>query len=80
MASITIKDIPEELHRRLKAQAKANRRSLNAEVIACLESLVPPGQIAPEVVIAQAQALRESLDIYLTQEMIEEAIEDGRRY
>ena len=38
MATMTVKDVPEKLHRRLKARAAAHRRSLNSEVIACLEA------------------------------------------
>ncbi len=37
MASITIKDIPEELHGQLKREAEANFRSLNQEVLARVE-------------------------------------------
>jgi hypothetical protein len=38
MAVLMIKDLPEALHRRLKARAAANRRSVSAEAIAILES------------------------------------------
>jgi plasmid stability protein len=34
MASITIKDIPEDIHGQLKREAEANFRSLNQEVLA----------------------------------------------
>jgi len=37
MASITIKDIPEDLHGQLKREAEANFRSLNQEVLARVE-------------------------------------------
>ncbi len=37
MASITIKDIPKDLHGQLKREAEANFRSLNEEVLARLE-------------------------------------------
>jgi plasmid stability protein len=37
MLSLTIKGVPERLYRRLKKRAAANRRSLNGEVIYCLE-------------------------------------------
>ncbi len=37
MASITIKNIPEELHGQLKREAEANFRSLNQEVLARVE-------------------------------------------
>jgi hypothetical protein len=37
VASITIKDIPEDLHQQLKREAEANFRSLNQEVLARVE-------------------------------------------
>jgi hypothetical protein len=37
MASITIKDIPQELHGQLKREADANFRSLNQEVLARIQ-------------------------------------------
>lgn len=39
MAALTIRNLPDELHARLKEQAKRNRRSLNQEVIAELEAV-----------------------------------------
>ncbi|MGZ9235471.1 MAG: FitA-like ribbon-helix-helix domain-containing protein [Anaerolineales bacterium] len=41
MVTITVKNIPEELYERIKLQAKANRRSVNSEIISILERAVP---------------------------------------
>ena len=38
MATITLKNIPAELHRELKKRAEENHRSLNKEIIATLKS------------------------------------------
>lgn len=38
MATVTLKSVPEELVRKLKEEAKHNRRSLNQEALARLES------------------------------------------
>jgi plasmid stability protein len=38
MATITLKNIPEELHRELKKRAEENHRSLNKEIIVTLKS------------------------------------------
>jgi plasmid stability protein len=38
MASITLKNIPADLHRELKKRAEEDHRSLNKEIIATLES------------------------------------------
>ena len=45
MASITLKDVPVELRQALKQRALRNRRSLNQELLYCLEQfvgLIPP--------------------------------------
>jgi len=33
MATVTVENIPDELYERLKASARANRRSINSEII-----------------------------------------------
>jgi plasmid stability protein len=38
MATITLKNIPAELHRKFKKRAEENHRSLNKEIIATLKS------------------------------------------
>ncbi|HVR38434.1 MAG TPA: hypothetical protein VMU84_05010 [Thermoanaerobaculia bacterium] len=40
MAGLLIKDLPKDLHRKLKARAAANRRSLSGEAITILESVL----------------------------------------
>lgn len=37
MPTLTIKSLPDELYHHLKARAEANRRSLNSEILVCLE-------------------------------------------
>ena len=40
MATITLKDMPEELRTLLKQRALGNRRSLNQELLYCIEHFV----------------------------------------
>jgi plasmid stability protein len=40
MPTITLKNLPRELHRQLKTRAKTHRRSLNGEVIATLQAAI----------------------------------------
>ena len=40
MATITVKNIPDDLYERLKQAARAHRRSINSEVIVCIERAV----------------------------------------
>jgi plasmid stability protein len=57
--SITLKDIPRQLHRELKSRARANHRSLNKEAIATLQAATAPAVRAdPETMMAQARAAR----------------------
>jgi len=58
VATLTIKNIPDPLVRRLKTQAVRHRRSLNLEVIACLEAAARAVPIDPEALLARARAVR----------------------
>ena len=51
MLNLTLKNIPAELHLRLKARAETNRRSLNREIMALLEAQLE----APAVDVAAQQ-------------------------
>lgn len=59
--SLTLKNIPESLYNRLKEVALANRRSMNSEILACLENqlLCPP--MGAEDKLSRARAIRKSL-------------------
>ena len=61
MANITIKNIPEKLYRRVKASAAAHHRSVNSEVIVCLEKALAARSVDPDVFLADVRALRASL-------------------
>jgi len=59
--SLTLKNLPDELHARLRAAARRHRRSLNSEAIVCLEAgLGAPAQSVDEE-LAEIRALRQSL-------------------
>jgi len=57
MTTLTLKNIPEELHARLKESAEKNRRSLNSEILVRLES-------ALAVPIAKARESARSLKAF----------------
>lgn len=59
--SITLKNIPEVLYQRLKASAERNRRSLNSEMLVCLEAQLSGSGRDVELVLARAKAVRDSL-------------------
>lgn len=78
MATLTLKDVPADLHRRLKARAEQNGRSLNREVIECLEASFRPEVIDVEGLIEQARAIRRSLEHRLSDQEITRLKRQGR--
>ena len=61
MPSITIKHIPPALHERLKDAASRHRRSLQNEIVACLETYVDRLPRRKSELLAEAASLRERL-------------------
>ena len=59
--TLTLKSIPDALYGRLKEAANAHRRSLNSEVIVCLESILLPQKITVDERLAQARQIRQTL-------------------
>jgi len=79
MATLTLKNVPEDLVRRLKTQAAQHRRSLNQEVITCLEQRVERAD--PERLLAEIDAAREKLaarGVWVTPEEVDRWIDEGR--
>lgn len=78
-ATITLKNIPDDLYERLKEVAELHHRSLNMEVIACLEHALLPTRITADERIARARRLRDSLPAgAFSAREIDEAIDEGR--
>ena len=55
MPTLTLKNIPDGLHARLKASAERNRRSLNSEILVRLEQDISRPVLDP---VVHAQTLR----------------------
>jgi len=64
MPTITVKNIPPDLYERLKQAAQAHRRSINSEIIVCIEQAIGHRKVDPEATIAQARKLREKTAEY----------------
>ena len=58
MATLTIKNVPDRLVRRLKTRATLHRRSLNLEVIGCLEAAADALPVDPDTLLASVRAVR----------------------
>lgn len=79
MATLTIEKLPDALYWRLEERAARNRRSINAEAIACLERSLGVISVEPEVLLARLAAVRDrARDLYLTDADLKEARGRGR--
>ncbi len=77
--TLTIKRIPETLYRRLKGTAATHHRSLNSEVITCIEQAVGSRRIEPGALLAEIDALRKRVALpLLTEQFARQAKAAGR--
>ena len=75
MPTLVVKNLPEPLHERLKAQAVEHRRSVTKEVIFVLDQGLLAGRRRAPMLLPPPYVLKGGP---LTIEQIEAAIEDGR--
>lgn len=75
---VTIKNIPPKLYEKLKARAAAHHRSVNSEVINCLDEVLNPQRV--EKMLARIEELRNRVSDAppLTDEFLRKAKEEGR--
>ena len=59
--NLTLKNIPDDVYERLKLSAQTHRRSMNSEVIVCLEAVLLPGKLTVMERLARASKLRDAL-------------------
>jgi plasmid stability protein len=71
MPSLVIKDLPTEIHERLKRQAKMHRRSMTQEVISLLETNLKAVEMPPMPTPAKGK-------VPLTHGMVNRAKREGR--
>jgi plasmid stability protein len=64
MPTITVRNIPPDLYAWLKESAVANRRSINSEIIVCIERAVRTSRVDPEELLGRARVLREKTADY----------------
>lgn len=75
---VTIKNIPPKLYEKLKARVAAHHRSVNSEVINCLDEVLNPQRV--EKMLARIEELRNRVSDAppLTDEFLRKAKEEGR--
>lgn len=79
MTSITLKNIPDGLYERLKAAAQAHHRSINSELIRCLEVALKPHSISSEERLERLRRIRPDIpSSAVSAAAIQQAIDKGR--
>ncbi|HUM02276.1 MAG TPA: Arc family DNA-binding protein [Thermoanaerobaculia bacterium] len=78
MASLTLKNIPPDLHRKLKRRAAEHGRSLNSEAIAALRVATAGERVDVEAFLARVRKLRAGVKGVVTDEEIREMKNAGR--
>ena len=79
MPTLTIKNIPVDLYERLKKRAQEHRRSVNSEVIFCLERALRGRRVDPETFLSRIEALQKQIALPpLTDDILRRAKEEGR--
>ncbi len=79
MPAITLKNIPPDIYERLKEAARAHHRSLNSEIINCLEAALKPRRVSPAERLERLRRLREDVSpARVSAADIRKAIDEGR--
>lgn len=78
MPSLTIKNIPDKVYKKLKLKAERNKRSLNSEILTCLESAVEYKKINSEELSKKARIHRSGIDFIIKDEEITKLKQSGR--
>lgn len=79
MPAITVKNIPEPIYNSLKRAAQVHHRSINSEIIACLEKELMLAKLPIERTIDNARQLRSKFKVELADvNEIKSSIDQGR--
>jgi len=79
MATITVKNIPDDLYKKLKTTASIHRRSINNEIIFCIENTIKSKKIDPNEFIARIDDFYKKLSLpVLSDDKLKEYKQSGR--
>jgi antitoxin FitA len=78
MATITLKNIPDDLYKKIKDKAQQHRRSINNEIIFCLEQTLKAQPVAADALLQKARAVREKMGVYLSEDELKAQKGSGR--
>lgn len=81
MATLTIKNLPDDIYAALTQQARQNRRSINGEAIIRLERALQNVGRDDEALIKQIRRTRKAMErsgVWLTDDLLRTAKNEGR--
>ncbi len=79
VTTVTFKNIPDELYTQLKESARAHHRSINSELINCLEMVLKPRKIEAAERLMRLRSIRVAVDNEAVGlEELQQAIGEGR--
>jgi antitoxin FitA len=58
MHTITVRNVPDEIYQKIKQSAEISHRSINKEIIACIERAIGSHQIDPDLILSKARKSR----------------------
>lgn len=76
--NFTLKNIPEDLYRKIRESAERNQRSVNREIIAILVAATASKRMPVNELLARARALRAKTHGRLTGNVLDRARQEGR--
>lgn len=77
--NITVKDVPKDLHKRLREAADLSGRSLNKLILHTLDHCFTPKEVDRGRLATRIRERREGLSVWLEDSGLRAAIEEGRR-
>jgi plasmid stability protein len=78
MNNITVRNIPDRIHKKLKKRSELSRRSINSEIIACLEEALITDKNEVEQILRKSKEIRTNQNFEITLSDLEEAKNNGR--
>ena len=78
MTTITLKNVPATIHRAIKRRAEHNRRSINSEILLCLEKILGLSPDESKELLLQVEVAHKGLNFKISQAEIKKAIVEGR--
>jgi plasmid stability protein len=78
MASVTIKNLPDPIYKKLKARAKSNHRSINGEIVNVLSRELNEADFNVGEFLAEAEKIRNKIKLVFTDEELLAIKNEGR--